>query len=118
MPMPSLRSQGGNHFTRNQALVAPDGGGEQHVVGRAHADEVIGVHHHGVLRHAFPHAHVASLFPIEVGERRFGSRTVGVHDVAIERVAPEDVGDDFAKSVGVQAFVEVLDGVVDVFFFG
>ena len=41
-----------------------------------------------------------------------------MHDVAIFRVAAEDVGDDFAESIGIQAFIEVLDGVVDVFLFG
>jgi hypothetical protein len=41
-----------------------------------------------------------------------------MHDVAIQRVTAEDVGDDFAKCVGIEPLVEVLDGVVDVFFFG
>jgi hypothetical protein len=41
-----------------------------------------------------------------------------MHDVAIQRVTAEDIGDDFAESVGIQAFVKVLDGVVDVFLFG
>ena len=41
-----------------------------------------------------------------------------MHDVAVFRVATEDVGDDFAKGVGIQALVKVLDGVVDVFLFG
>ena len=41
-----------------------------------------------------------------------------MHDVAILRVAAEDVGDDFAESVGIESFVKVLDGVVDVFLFG
>ena len=41
-----------------------------------------------------------------------------MQDVAIEWVAAENVGDDFAESVGIQTFVEVLDGVVDVFLFG
>ncbi len=110
-------NQRGDDLSGNQALVASDGGGEEHIVCCTHTNEVVGVHHDGILGHTFPHAHVASLLPIEVGQRGLRSGSVGMHNVAIVGVATEDVGDDFAECVRVEPLVEILDGVVDVFFF-
>ena len=39
-----------------------------------------------------------------------------MHDVAIVGVAAENVGNDLTESLWKNAFVDVLDGVVNVFF--
>ena len=78
---------GADDLARDEVLVAADGGGEEYVVHSAHTKEVVKVHDHGVDGNAFPDTHVASLFPIEVGEGGFGAGAVGVHDVAIVVVA-------------------------------
>ena len=85
-------------FARHQQLVAPDGAGHQNVVHRTHAQQVVNVHDEGVLGDALPHAEVARFLPIQVGQRGLGARAVGVHDVAILRVAAQDVGDNLAET--------------------
>ena len=107
---------GGDDLARHQQLVAPDGAGHEDVIHRAHAKQVVNVHDQGVLRDAFPHAEVARLPPVEVGQRGLGARAVGVHDVAILRVSAQYVGDNLAESPREDALVDVLDGVVNVFF--
>ena len=82
-------------------LVAANGAAEQDVVDCAHAQQVVEVHHHCVDGNAFPHAKVACFFPVEVGQRRFGAGTVGVHNVAEVGVAAQNVGYDFAESLGI-----------------
>ena len=109
---------GADDLAGYEVLVAANGGGEQYVVDGTHAKQVVEVHDYGVDGDAFPHAHVASLFPVEIGERRFGAGAVGVHDVAVVVVAPEIVGDDFAEGFREEPFVDVFDGVVYVFFRG
>ena len=109
---------GADDFARDEVFVAADGGGEEDVVYGSHAEEVVEVHDYGVDGYAFPDAHVAGFFPVEVGEGGFGAGAVGVHDVAVVVVAAEVVGDDFAEGFREEAFVDVFDGVVDVFFGG
>ena len=41
-----------------------------------------------------------------------------MHDVAILVVSAEDVGDDFAECLWKDSFIDVLDGVVNIFFGG
>ena len=59
-----------------------------------------------------------SISGIEVGQRRLSAGSVGMHDVAVVGIAPEDVGDNLAESLWEKALVDVLDGVVYVFFRG
>ena len=58
----------------------------------------------------------ASLAPVDVGQRRLGAGAVGVHDVAVVIITAQYVGNDFAESLGINALVYVLDGVVHIFF--
>ena len=107
---------GADDFARHKVLVAANGGAEQDVVDSTDAEQVVEVHDHGVDGDAFPHREVARLFPVEIGETRFGAGTVGVHDVAVVGVAAHDVGQYLAERLGEDAFVDVLDGVVDILF--
>ena len=111
-------NDGADYFAGDEVFVAADGGGEQDVVDGAYAEEVVEVHDYGVDGYAFPNAHVAGFFPIKVGQRRFGAGPVGVHDVAVVFIASQIVGYYFAECFREEAFVDVLDGVVDVFFGG
>ncbi len=107
---------GCDHLAGDQLLVAPDGGGYQHAVGGAHAEQVVDIHYQRILRYTFPHREVARLFPVGVGQRRFGAGAVGVHYVAPFGVAAQDVGDDLAESLGKDSLVYILDGGVHIFF--
>ena len=109
-------NDGTDNLAWDKALVATDGAAEQYVVGGADTEEVVKVHDNGVDGDTLPDAEVARFFPIKIGERGFGSGAVGVHDVAIVGVAAENVGNDFAESLRIEAFVYVLDGIVDVLF--
>ena len=106
------------HLTGNEHLVASDGRADEDVIHRTHAKQVVGVHHDGVLCDSFPNREVARLFPIHIRQRRFRSGSVCMHDVAILWVTAQDVGDDFAEGLWKNAFVNILDGVVYVFFGG
>lgn len=96
-------------------LVAADGRRHEDVVHGTHAEQVVGVHDDGVLRDAFPYAQITGLFPVHVGQRRLRAGAVGMHDVAVVRVAPEYIRHDFAEGLREDAFVDVFDGVVHVF---
>ena len=109
---------GGNDLAWNQQFIASDGRTDEDVVRRAHAEQVVGVHHDGILSNAFPYAQIARFAPVHVGQRRLRSGTVGVHDVAIVGVAAENIGDNLAKCLWIKALVDVFNGGVDVFFCG
>jgi len=81
---------------------------------RADAQQIVGIHHHGVLRDALPYRQVARFLPIGVGQRRFGAGPVGVHDKTCVAVAGEVVGNDFAECFRVEPLVDILDGRVHV----
>ena len=78
---------GADYLARHQHLVPAYRARYQYVVYSTHAQQVVGVHHKGILCDAFPHTQVAGLFPIEVGQRRLRAGAVGVHDVAVGGVA-------------------------------
>ena len=105
---------GGDDLAGDEHLVAADGGADKYVVDGAYAQQVVGVHDERILRDAFPHREVARFAPVHVSQARLGACAVGVHDVAVFRVAAQNVGDDFAECLGEDAFVDVLDGVVHV----
>ena len=109
---------GTDDFAGDEVLVASDGGGKEYVVDGTDAEEVVEVHDDGVDGNAFPDGEVAGFPPVEVGEGGLGAGPVGVHDVAVVGAATEDVGDDFAEGLREEAFVDVADGVVNVFFGG
>jgi len=60
---------GGDHFTRNQQLVASDGGGNQYVVNGAHAQQVVDIHYQSILRDTFPYGQVSGFFPVHISQR-------------------------------------------------
>ena len=60
---------GGDHFTRNQQLVASDGGGNQYVVYGAHAQQVVDIHYQSILRDTFPYGQVSGFFPVHISQR-------------------------------------------------
>ena len=105
---------GRDNLARDEHLVAPNGAADEDVIHGPHAQQVIGVHDESVLRDAFPHAEVASLAPVGVCKAALGAGAVGVHDVAVLRVATKDVGNDLAEGLWEDAFVDVLDGGMDV----
>ena len=107
---------GRDDFAWDEVLVAPDGGGDKDVIDSAYAKQVVGIHHDSVLCDAFPHTQVARLFPIHICQRRLGSRSIGVHDVAILGVASQNVGDYLAERLREYPFIDVLYGCMHVFF--
>ena len=107
---------GRDNLARNQQFVAADGRRHEYVVGSSHAEQVVDVHDEGILCNTSPHAQVARLAPVHVGQRRFGPGSVGMHDVAIFGVAAQDVGDNFAEGFGEDTLVDIFDGVVHIFF--
>ena len=109
---------GRDDLAGDQVLVAPDRRRQQYVSGHADAQQVVGVHHDRVLSDAFPYRCVARLAPVGVGERRLGSRSVGVHDEACLRIARERVRDDFAEGFRIKALIDMADGRVHVLFRG
>ena len=107
---------GTDHLAGNEHFVAANGRRHQDIVDRPDTQQIVCVHNEGILRDSFPHRQVAGLFPVEIGQTRLGSGAVGVHNVAIVRVAAEDVGNDFTESLRKQSFVDVADGCVHIFF--
>ena len=105
---------GGYYLAGHQVLVPSYRRRKQYIVGSSDAQQVVEVHHHRVDGYPFPHAQVARLFPVEVGQTRLRSRTVGMHDVAIVLVAAQQVGQYLAKCFRIQSFVYVLYGVVHI----
>ena len=53
---------------------------------------------------------------LKLAEAGLRSGSVGMHDVSVLRITPEDVWDNLAESLREDALVDVLDGVVHVFF--
>ena len=102
----------------NQHLIAADGAGHKDVVNSSHTEQVIGVHDDSVLRNSLPNAQITRLLPIEIGQRRLCAGAVSMHDIAVFRIATEDVGDDLAESLGEDTLVDVLDSVVHIFLGG
>ena len=107
---------GGDHFTRNQQLVASDGGGYQYVVYGTHAQQVVDIHYQSILRDTFPYGQVSCLFPVQVSQRGLGSGSVGMHDVAIFGIASQDIGNDLTECLGKDSLVDVLYRVMNIFF--
>ena len=68
-----------NHFSRDERLVAPNGGGEQYIVGGSYAEEVVEVHYEGVLGYPFPNGEVAGFTPIDVSKGRLCTSPIGMH---------------------------------------
>ena len=60
---------GGDHFTRNQQLVASDGGGNQYVIYGAHAQQVVDIHYQSILRDTFPYGQVSGFCPVHISQR-------------------------------------------------
>ena len=109
---------GRDYLARHQHLVTADGARHQDVVDSAHTQQVVSIHHDGILGYTLPHIDIAGLLPVHVGQRRFGSGAVGVHDVAIVGVTAQDIGDNLAEGLWEYAFVYILDGIVHIFFGG
>ena len=107
---------GGNHFSGHKQLVASDGARYQDIVHSTYTEQVVDVHNQRILCDAFPDGKVACLFPVHVGQAGFCSCAVCVHDITILRVTAQDIGDDFAESLREYTFVDVLNGVVHIFF--
>ena len=107
---------GRDNLAGHQLFVAADGGAEQDVVESADTQQVVGVHHDGVHSDAFPHTQVARLAPVHVSEARLGAGAVGMHYVAIVGVTPQQVGYNLAESLGEEALVDILDGIVHILF--
>ena len=59
---------GRDDLARYKHLVTADGAGNQYVVYGTHAQQVIGVHHDGILGDSLPDGEVARLLPVHVGE--------------------------------------------------
>mmetsp|Transcript_41222 Transcript_41222/g.78741 ORF Transcript_41222/g.78741 Transcript_41222/m.78741 type:complete len:218 (-) Transcript_41222:204-857(-) len=104
------------HLPGNEVLVATNGGGEKNVVHRSHTQEVIHVHDHRVLSNALPHRQVSSLFPVHVCQRRFCSRTICMHDIAIFLVTAQIIRNDLAERLREDALVNVFDCCVNILF--
>ena len=107
---------GGDYLARYEHLVASDGRRDEDVVNGTYTEQVVGVHHHGILSDSLPDGEVASFLPIHVSQARLGTCTIGVHDVTILRVAAQDVWYNLAESLWEDTLVDVLDGVVHIFF--
>ena len=110
----SAVDDGRNHFSGHQHLVAPDGARHQNIIHCTHTEQVVGVHDQRILCDTFPHAQVACLFPVDIGQRRFGACAVGVHDVTVFGVSTQNVGYDFTESLWKDTLVDILYGVVDI----
>src|SRR5690606_26511473 len=111
----SLDDRGAN-FTGYEAFVSSDGGGDQDIIARTYAEQAVSIHDDGGLGDAFPRAQIPGFFPIQVGQGRLGARAVGMHDVAKLRVIAQGVFYDLAECLGKKPFVQLGDGIVDVFF--
>ena len=109
---------GADHLTGNQQLVATDGRRDEDIIDSTHTDEVVDVHDEGILCDALPDGEVARLLPVHIGQRRLGAGSIGMHDVAILGIAAQDVGDDLAESLRIEALVDVTDGIVHIFLAG
>ena len=48
-------NDGFDHFARNQAFVATDGGGDDDIIHTAYTSHIVEVHHQGILSNPFPH---------------------------------------------------------------
>lgn len=107
-----------DNLAGDEILVAADGRREKDVVDGADTEEVVEIHDNSIDGNTLPDGEVAGLFPIEIGQRRLGAGTVGVHDIAVKRVAGEEVGDYFAESLREEALIDIFDSVVDVFLRG
>ena len=109
---------GRDYLTRDEHLIASDGTGNEDVVYGTDTEQVVGVHHNGILGDAFPYGKIASLFPVHVSQCRLGASAVGMHDVTVLRIATQNIGNNLTEGLWEDALVDVLDGVVYVFFGG
>ena len=105
-----------NYFAWNQVLVAPNRRAQQDGPCSPDAQQVVGVHDYGVLGDSAPHAEVTCFLPVEVGERRLGARSVGMHHQTVICRAAQRVRNNFAKRVRKQPFVNCGDRLVNFFF--
>ena len=99
-------------LTRHQHLVTSDRRRYEDIIHSTHAEQIVSVHHNGILGDTFPYGEVASLLPVHIRQTRLCASTVSVHDIAILGVTSQDVGDDLAERLWEDALVDVLDGVV------
>ena len=107
---------GRNHFTRNAVFIPSNGGRKQDIIRGTHANQIIHIHNQRILCNAFPHGQITRFTPIHIRQRRFCTCAVGVHNVAIFRIISQKIGYNFTKSLWIQAFVNIFNGVVHIFF--
>ena len=104
---------GGDGVPGDQLGVSPDGVGKQERPERAHAGEIVDVHHQGILGQALEGGKVPGLLPVEIGEDGLGARAVGVDEDALLGIAGQGVRQDLAESSREQAGMFALDGLMD-----
>ncbi len=54
------------NLSRNEHLVSADSARNENVIHSSYAEQVVGIHHDGVLCYTFPYAQIASLFPVHI----------------------------------------------------
>ena len=107
---------GRDDFSRHEHLVSSDGARHKDIVYGSNTKQVVGVHYDSVLCNAFPYGDVAGLLPVHIGKRRLRACSVGMHYITIFRVAAQYVGYNLAECLREDTFVNVLYGVVHIFF--
>lgn len=100
------------HFAWDVMGIAVDRARKQDAIARAHAQEVIKIHHDAVHRDTSKHRCVAGLLIMEVGNGRLRPTAIAVDDVAMRRRTGEVIRHDLAKRPREKTGIELIDGGV------
>ena len=109
-------NDGGNYFSGDKQLVTSDSRGYKNIVNGTHTKQVVYVHDQCILCNTLPNGEISRFFPIHIGQARFGSCTISMHDITIFGVPTQNIRDYFTECLWKNSFVDVLDGIVHIFF--
>jgi hypothetical protein len=87
-------------------LVAADRTAHEDVVHRTDTEQIVQVHHQGILGDTVPHGEVAGAFPVGIGQAALGASAIGVHYDAMLSATGQVIGHHLAERTREQAFVQ------------
>ncbi len=103
------------YLAGNPVFIPSYGRRKKHILGSPHTNHIIGIHHNGILRNAFPNREIAGGFPIHISQSRFGTCPIGMHNATLRRIIAQIVGNNLTKSMGKNTLIDVGYGFVHLF---
>ena len=106
---------GGDYFAGNQQFITSDSWRNEDIVYSAYTKKVVDIHNQCVLCNTFPHE-IACFFPVHISKGKIWFRRRRHAWCCNIRVPTHYIGNNFAECFWENSFVDVLDGVVHIFF--